>query len=277
MTSVVGAFPTEIQMPVEVIGCDLSGQQFFETTETLTISRNEVSILLTRKLTADTEVVLRNPETNEEATACIVGQLPSDGDGHVYELVFLDPAVNLWHIKFPSTVSSRIVQLACSRCHGVGEQSLSELEVELLETAHELRLPCRKCNSLTKWRDSASVPPSKSPAGRAKQNPVPVSLAPPKEDRRKNKRSAMKMTASIRYSGMESVVTCDDISKGGFRFTCRKQYPAGTRVEVAVPYAPSTTNIFSLAVIKYCIPTTDGQFRHGVARLKNSSSDPWDS
>src|SRR5271166_2940941 len=155
MAKSVAAFPTEIQMPVEVIGCDLFGQQFFETTETLTISRNEVSILLTTKLAADTEVILRNPETNEEAIACVVGQLHEEGSCHVYGLVFLDPAVNLWHIKFPATGESRMVQLACTGCHEVSAQSLTEADDELLQSARELRRLCNRCNSITVWKDPA--------------------------------------------------------------------------------------------------------------------------
>jgi hypothetical protein len=71
-------------------------------------------------------------------------------------------------------------------------------------------------------------------------------------------------------------VDCEDISKGGFRFTGRKEYPEGTRVETAVPYATSGTNIFSPSHIKYCLKMPDGQFRHGVAYIKRTSSIGWD-
>jgi hypothetical protein len=277
MANSLAAFPTDIQMPVEVIGCDLSGQQFFETTKTITISRNEVSILLSSKLAADTEVILRNPENNEEAIAIVVGRLHEKGNGHVYGLVFQDPAVNLWHIKFPADAEARMVQLACSGCHEVSAQSLTESEVNLLDITREVRRPCQKCNSLTIWKDPTREAAPKKPADQPTENQIQFSDAPPKEERRKNRRTAMKMTACVRHSGLEEIVNCEDVSKGGFRFTCRKKFPVGTRVEVAVPYARSATNIFSSAVIKYCLPIPGGEFRYGLAHVKNSSSDAWDS
>ena len=74
----------------------------------------------------------------------------------------------------------------------------------------------------------------------------------------------MKMTACIRFAGMEVVVQCEDMSKGGFRFTSSKEYPQGTRVEVAVPYTKFANNIFAVAGISYCVKLPNGQFRHGV-------------
>jgi hypothetical protein len=96
------------------------------------------------------------------------------------------------------------------------------------------------------------------------------------EERRKNRRATMKMVACVRFSGVEVVVACEDISKDGFRFTSRKEYPEGTRVEAAVPYTKSSINIFSLAGIIYCHEMPDGQFRHGVTYIKNRESIGWD-
>ena len=72
------------------------------------------------------------------------------------------------------------------------------------------------------------------------------------------------------------VVACEDISKGGFRFTSHKEYPQGTRVEAAVPYTKSSNNIFTLAGIIYCQKMPDGQYRHGVTYIKNRGSIGWD-
>ena len=86
----------------------------------------------------------------------------------------------------------------------------------------------------------------------------------------------MKMTACIRFSGLEEVVACEDISKGGFRFIGRKEYPEGIRVEVSVPYTKSSNNMFSLTSIKYVLKMPDGLFRHGVSYTKTSGSIGWD-
>ena len=95
------------------------------------------------------------------------------------------------------------------------------------------------------------------------------------EERRKNRRTAMKMSGCVRFSGIDVVVDCEDVSKGGFRFKSRKEYPQGIYVEVAVPYAKSSNNIFCNATISYCLKLPDGQFRHGVTYIKNRGSIGW--
>ena len=88
---------------------------------------------------------------------------------------------------------------------------------------------------------------------------------------------AMKASACVRYSGIEAIVTCEDVSKGGFRFVSPKEYPEGTRFEAAVPYTKFSNNIFLPANVVYCRVLPDGQFRHGVAYIKTSGSIGWDS
>jgi hypothetical protein len=233
-------------------------------------------------LAADTEVILRNPETNEETIAVVMGRMREEGAAHVYSLVLLDPSANLWHIKFPVTDSHRIILLACDMCHEASEHALSEKEFELIETARELRRLCKHCNSITIWREPSSAEAPKVADVQTKQKPIPISTSAPKagapiEDRRKNRRTQFAMTACVRYSSVQEVVKCEDISKGGFRFTCDKRFPEGTQVEVAVPYEDSVINIFSPAIIKYCLPMPKGKFRHGVAHVKKSGPNYWDS
>jgi hypothetical protein len=78
----------------------------------------------------------------------------------------------------------------------------------------------------------------------------------------------MKIAACIRVAGQEFEVDCDDISKGGFRFTSARQFHEGTRIETAVPYTKNSTNIFSVATIVHCRQLPDGQFQHGVSHFR---------
>ena len=78
MADPIAITPAKLQLPVEVIGSDLYGQQFFESTRTVTIHRHGVSLLLENKVGPDSELILRNPETNEEAIAFVVGQARED-------------------------------------------------------------------------------------------------------------------------------------------------------------------------------------------------------
>jgi len=266
----------KLQLPVEVIGADLYGQQFFERTRTLTIHRDGVSILLANTLGPDSEVILRNPETDEEALAFVVGQAREDNTGHVYGLAYLNPPADPWHMQFPAPQTARMVQLECKSCHYVCTLALSSIEVEIFEATRELTHTCKNCNSSRTWRETSREAIVKEPDKSLSKDPNLRLAVSPMEERRRNKRMAMKTTACIRFSGVEVVVACEDISKEGFRFTSHKEYPEGTRVEAAVPYTKSSTNIFCLSSIVYCLKMPDGQFRHGVNYTRTRGSIGWD-
>ena len=269
--------PAKHQLPVEVIGADVHGQQFFERTLTIAIRRTGVSVLLDKKMGPDAEVILRNPETNEETIAFVVGQIPGDKTGHVYGLTFLDPAVNLWHLQFPAAEEARLVQLECGGCRSVKALSLSDFELEIFKAKQELTRSCDNCKSFMTWRETSREPAEKKPHISSKEHLNPPAVPPPTEERRKNKRSELKAVACIRHSGREVVVACEDISKGGFRFTSHKEYPKGTRVEAAAPYTQFSTNIFTPAAVIYSHKMPDGKFRHGVTHLKNPRQIGWNS
>jgi hypothetical protein len=263
-------------MPVEVIGSDLFGQQFFESTRTLTIHRNGVSIFLENKLGPDSEVILRNPETNEETIAFVVGKPRESDIGHVYGLAFPDSSANLWRLHFPDAEASTTVELECSSCRSALRLSLSDIELEIFEATRELTRACRNCNSSTKWKESARKAIEEKPPNSPEQDSNPKPNVSPVEERRKNRRTTMKTVACVRHSGLEVVVACEDISKDGFRFTSHKEFPSGTRVEASVPYTKSSTNIFTLAGIIYCQKLPNGQYRHGATYIKNRKSTGWD-
>lgn len=266
----------KLQLPVEVIGADLYGQQFFERTQTLTIHRDGLSILLANTLAPDSEVIVRNPENNEEAVAFVVGLTRQDKTGHVYGLAYLHPPADPWHMQFPDPGKVKVLQLECEGCHRVCAHSLSSIELEIFEATRELAHWCERCDTSRTWKETGPEPKTKATNKAAEPNPQPQSAMSPIEERRRNRRMAMKAVACIRFSGVEFVAACEDISKEGFRFTSRKEYPQGTRVEAAVPYTKSSTNIFCMASIIYCHKMPDGQFRHGVNYTKKRGSIGWD-
>ena len=273
------------QLPVEVIGADYFGQQFFEEAKTATIYRTGVSILMENRLSPDTEVILRNPKTGDEAHAFVLGQMAEKRNGHVYGLAIVETASNLWRIEFAEEEAPKTIRLECGGCHAVQSHTLSEIESEIFETTRKLTRTCHTCKSSQTWKATdreASEKKTANFAGRADflKESEPIPEAPrdsSSEDRRKNRRAGMKISACIRFCGAEHVVSCEDISKGGFRFIGPREYPGGTRLEVAAPYTQSSTNIFTSASIIYCHKMPNGQFRHGASYTKNRGSVGWDS
>jgi len=264
--------PREIQ--IEVFGADLDGLQFIEQTRTLTITRDGATIPLAIKLSPESELIVRNPATNQEAVARVVDLALDPISVHVYGIVFVDPSVNLWQVEFPE-VQSKTIALECSRCHHVDAVLLSEIEMKILETKQALMRHCKCSSSLTPWKqtDQKVTEPKaidREPSERqGKISPIeePATGAPRVE--RREKRTAMKVPACIRDNRGEEVVECENVSRGGFRFKSRKIYPAGTPIQAAVPYAKNSVNIFVSARIAYQQGLSGEFYRHGVAYTKS--------
>jgi hypothetical protein len=259
-----------VALQIEVVGSDLGGRQFIERTQTLTVTRDGATILLTNKLAPECELMVRNLLTNDETLARVVGHIKEDASGHVYGIALVDPSVNLWRVQLGQTESDERIVLECSHCHAVRAVSLTEIEMEIFESKRALTRRCECSSSSTIWKQTArgvsEEPPKISPG----KNLGPEPVAPLPQEKRRDKRTAVKLTACIRHSAQEEVVVCEDMSRGGFRFKSRKQYPEGTRIEAAVPYAQSSVNIFTPALIAYSQVLSAGSYRHGVAYLKTT-------
>src|SRR5579863_79122 len=107
------------KLEIEVFGADLDGRQFIEQTRTLTITRDGATIPLANKLAPESELIVRNPVTNQETVALVVDLAQEQDCVHVYGIVFADPSVNLWQVEFPAIQSKKTIVMECSRCHAV--------------------------------------------------------------------------------------------------------------------------------------------------------------
>jgi hypothetical protein len=257
-----------IPFTIEIIGSDLYGDVFMERTRPLTIHPNGASILIAHKLAPDSEIIIRNLETNEEATALVVGQIREDQTGSLYGVAFLDAAINLWHMQFPSAGTADVIRLECGGCRSVCAVSIANIEMEVFKARQELTRFCSVCKSTKIWKATVREVTEVKAASAPKPDPAAAAKAAPKAEARKYRRTAMKVAACIRYHGREDIVDCEDVSKGGFRFTGLTEYPKGTRVEASVPYTKSSMNIFSLAAIVHNRKLPDRRFQHGATYIK---------
>ena len=69
------ASPAAVVRQIEVVGSDLDGQQYMERTHTLSITRDGATILLANKLAPESELLVRNLQTDEEAIVRVVGPI----------------------------------------------------------------------------------------------------------------------------------------------------------------------------------------------------------
>ena len=97
--------------------------------------------------------------------------------------------------------------------------------------------------------------------------PLPIAataVAARKANRRRDVRSRVSFTACVVQDGVEEIVECGNVSKGGFSFRSRKAYLAGSDIDVALPYYPGTTPAFVLATIRHALVLPNNNFHYGV-------------
>jgi hypothetical protein len=274
------AGPAAVALQIEVVGSDLDGQQYIERTKTLTITRDGATILLANKLAPESELLVRNLLTNEETIVRVVGHIRRDASGHVYGVAFMNPSVDFWGFHFsPNPIAAPYVETAppeagkrtvleCSGCHAVRVVALTEIEMEIFESNLALTRPCTCSNSSTIWKLTTREPAAEQGGISAGESSGQVPALVPMHEKRKDRRTAVKFTACIRFAGQEEVAICEDMSRGGFRFKSRKKYLKGMQIEAAVPYAPANLNIFVPAQIAFHQELSPVAHRHGVSFLK---------
>ncbi len=268
-----------VSMPIriQVVGSDPLGFSFVEQTVTVVVGRYGARIILKHSLTADQEITVRNLETGAETDMRVIGQVEATPEGYHYGVELLNPEVNIWGIGFPPLSESEDavvkVLMECVRCHGRKLVYLNQFETEVFEAQRAITFPCLTCKDRTFWkRPPAEAPgaPAEAPKVKGRQPPSPRPVLAPWQEKRKNKRLALRLSACIRSGEHgDDVVTTLNVSKGGFGFKSAKRYALGMRVEVCVPYSPGPGNIFSAARIASARPLpNEGVFSYGVAYVR---------
>jgi hypothetical protein len=280
-----------ISIPVEIFGADFSGEHFVEQSRTVLVSRHGATVVMSRKLGPDLELILRRPGTRKEALVRVVGQIGGQHDGYIYGLALMDQNVNLWNIYFPALTEGQTAVgrclLECGRCKNREIVYMDEVEAEVFEANLCLQRSCSQCGHSSIWKpvpgelvDEPPPPPESSAGEQTGAAPgessapgveaAPAEPPPPVVSRRKNLRIKSNMPACIRQPGFdEEVVTCEDVSRGGLCFKSGKRYFLGSRIEVAIPYAAGAANIFVPARIVYTQELTkEGAYKYGVSYLK---------
>jgi hypothetical protein len=333
------------QIPILLIGSDLDGRVFSETTTTVLLSLHGAGILSRHKLSPEQELILRWPEKNKEAEIRVVGHIAKQSGQHTYGVAFFDQNLKFWEIDFPPINEFEkqlgLLSLVCSSCKTPEKIDDSSFEADICATNGAVLRYCKRCGSSTLWKPvststivtpppaspqtsqlplfsapaappparvpappsnsipapaSSSVPPPASPAPapsfyaqpyNSKQDSAsaantasqpqtavltmspPVPAAPP-VNRRKYPRVKVAYSACVRHPDRgDEIVTCEDMSKGGLRFKCRKQYYPQSLIEVAVPYQPGQPAIFVPARIVFVEPLPEQSlFRCGIEYFK---------
>jgi len=266
-----------LSIPVQVVGRDLSGEEFQEKGRTVVVSRHGATVLLNRSLAVDQEIALRAIPTNREAVVRVVGQVGVEAEGRVYGMALLEPNTNLWDIYFPprdasDTAAGRAL-LECGGCHIRQVALMNELEVPVFEANRSLSRFCERCSQQTLWVETFHEATAER-AVQAPKPPEPGKEPPPSrkrtKDERRHQRLKTRLKACVRHPGLgEEIVHTENVSRGGICFKSRRVYFEGSRVELSIPYAEGGANIFVPArIVRTQNVPGEGVSSYGVEYLK---------
>lgn len=268
-----------IALPVEVFGTEITGQDFFESTQTHLLSRHGAAIVLKSRLAPLQQVTIRNLGNGKEAAAQVIGPMGGRNEGNIYGLSLLNPQANLWNINFPpiSEAEKAVYRLLleCNVCCQRELVYLDKLESEVFDSNRKITRPCSRCAEPTVWILAAHDFAADRHAITGKPHPEagkPQGGSSSARNNRKHPRVRMKTTAQVFQPGYgsEETVTVEDISRGGLSFCTANLYYLGTIIEVAAPYTPGAANVFIPARVVRVESRLDAKPRlYAVAYLKN--------
>ena len=147
---------------------------------------------------------------------------------------------------------------------------LNELELRGFESNRGIARRCKTCSVPSIWTQAPHEDEKKIAARmvRGRRGANGAEQIPESGDQRERERIRFKtrLTSCIRQAGADDeLAVCEDISPIGMCFRSKRRYEGDTAIDVAVPYAPDSANIFMPAKVVYseAMPKA-GLFRHGV-------------
>jgi hypothetical protein len=225
-------------IPVTLRGVDEKGKKFETAARTVTLNRHGARIQVPHSLKTGQTIRLTNQANNAEAEFRVVGPIspPLDqvGDWGV-ECLHVDN--NIWDIYFPSSEenSDAHILLSCRNCQSLSLQSLSLVEVEVLETAGLLTKPCVRCADSTPWGYPKRAFEVETLAYQAAVTEATNhTLA---AERRHSQRTPAQLPVRVRdYFGEVEVAQTENVSIEGFCFSSPRKYLVGQALVVICPF-----------------------------------------
>jgi PilZ domain len=174
------------QIPILLIGSDLNGKVFSESTTTVLLSLHGAGILSRHKLSPEQELILRWPQRNKETDIRVVGHLGEQSGCHTYGVAFFDQALNFWEIDFPPMTEFEtqlgVISLVCSSCGALEKIDDASVEADVCATNDSVLRSCKRCGAATLWKPASgaiAAPQQPVPAASAQLPLFSASAAPP--------------------------------------------------------------------------------------------------
>ncbi len=237
-----------MEVPITISGTDPSGRQFVESTRALVLSRRGARIISREPLVPEQVLAVRCLTTGLDTPVRVIGPIMGKGEACHFGLAFLKPDVNVWGIKFPlldgtENPAGRVF-LACSACHAQEVVHLDVFELEVFLANACISRHCFQCFGSTLWTRVKTAGEEDGAAQKAVPKPRHTI------QERRWPRVAVKVAVCLRHPEYgQEIVTTENVSRGGFRVRSQTDFGIGSLLEVALPYSPGASNIFTPARI----------------------------
>jgi hypothetical protein len=258
---------------LDASGTDSHGQVFAVPARTLQINQTGAVVVIDRELNTDQHIHLKRKSTAEshrEGDVRVVGQFGREKDGFLYGVEILPGQSDLWGVEFPPIATSEEavarMLLECSYCRGREVVYLNELDLRGFEANRGIARHCKVDGVPSIWTQAPHEDEKKLTRSRARRDQKDTLPEGGEQRERQRMRMKTRLTACIRQAGADDeLAVCEDISPIGMCFRSKRRFDANASIDVAVPYAPDSANIFLPARIIYSeeMPKA-GLFRHGT-------------
>jgi hypothetical protein len=229
-----------LSMAVIIRGVDEKGETFETTGRTVTLNRHGACIQVSCPLQPGQAVSVTNQTNGKDAEFRVIGPIspPLDDMGEWgVETVHLDD--DIWDIDFPlsSEDSEAHILLACRQCQRLSLQSLSLVEVEVLETAGLLTKPCVHCGEPTPWGYPLRSFEMETETDQGTVSDATEDSLSSEVERRKVYRKAAQLPVRVRdYFGDVDYTQTENLTQDGFCFSSTRKYLVGQGIVVICPY-----------------------------------------
>lgn len=229
-------------IPVSIRGVDDQGKPFETTGRTITLNRHGARIQVPRALKPGQTVRVINQANDAEAEFRVVGPIspPLDKVGE-WGVECLRMDKNIWDIYFPPALededSDAHILLSCRNCQCLSLQSLSLVEVEVLDTAGLLTKPCMRCGESTSWGYPKRAFEVETITYQAAVREATGQFPTLASERRKSARKPAQLPVRVRdYYGEMEVAQTENVSQEGFCFSSPRKYHVGQGIVAICPY-----------------------------------------
>jgi hypothetical protein len=145
-------------------------------------------------------------------------------------------------------------------------QSLSLVEVEVLETAGLLTKPCVRCVDSTPWGYPQRAFEVETKTYQAAVSEATGGFPPLAAERRKSFRKAAQLPVRVRdYYGEMEIAQTENISQEGFCFSSHRIYHVGQGIVVICPFdAANEKPEVRARIVRAEVGSDRGQYIYGV-------------